>query len=191
MKKKIGYLGPVGSFSEEACFELWPQSPENTYQLFPSLEAIYQALVNQKIDIAVMPTWNSSLGLLNNVQNQPYFSHLENNLNVHCLSFLEKSLNFCLLVHLGASLEMIKTLHINPYAKTIAKQWLSNYPNLEIITHNSSSEAADAAQKMGPQHGALAGAQAAKIYGLEVLLKNIAISTMRFSSLKLHLLSRG
>ena len=81
---------------------------------------------------------------------------------------------------------MIKILHVNPYAKTIARQWLSRHTHLEIITHNSSSEASEAAQKMGPKHGALAGVQAAKIYGLEVLLKNIAISTMRFSSLKLH-----
>jgi prephenate dehydratase len=142
-----------------------------------------QRLKSDELDIAIMPIWNSSIGFVTNPEGVPYFKHI---LEQNTYQFLSEEffpVKFCLLVHPGTDPNSITTLHINPYGKSLCKNFLALHGNWIIEEHSSSSEAAKATMMAGRQHAALAGSSAAIKYGLEIGKHDVSKSFMHFVSL--------
>ena len=59
-KKQVGYLGPEGTFSQEAVLNITDNNTIN--KPYPNILSIFEALEDNQIDEAVVPIENSTEG---------------------------------------------------------------------------------------------------------------------------------
>ncbi len=191
---KIGYLGPSGSLSESICFELYANSTpaKFEYHLFEHLSHLLEALCQKKIDLAVMPVWNSKLGYLRNHFTQEVFwDKIQATSHLKVLQEKTVMMPFLLLGLPKATLDEIAHIHLNEYSHKLCQTFLDAHAHWKIHTHASSSKAAQTIQKLNDsQHAAIATLDAARQYGLtafktplfeagdEPLMRFIAISSV-------------
>lgn len=171
---KVAYLGPRGSFSNQAAFKEFGGSNE----LVPlgSFEEVFQEVQTGRADFAVIPVENSIEGSVGTV-----LDLLSNSKLVITNEIFERIHHF--LLSKSISLKEIKALASHPQALAQCRGWISkNLPSAELIEVASTAEAARlASRKKG--FAAVAGEYAAGIYKLEVVKKNIedsAQNTTRF-----------
>src|SRR5256885_13321751 len=68
-KMRIGYLGPIGTFSEEAAVQYTKHKhiKDPMFIPFPDLLAVGDAVLEQQIDIGILPVENALDGQVNSV----------------------------------------------------------------------------------------------------------------------------
>jgi chorismate mutase / prephenate dehydratase len=160
----VGYLGPEGSFSNQATRERFGASIKSTS--FSSIPEVFKAVESRKCDYGVVPIENSTEGLVN--------STLDMLLNSDLLIYSEIYMRISMhLLGYESDLSKIKTLYGIRIANSQCKNWISaNLPNVEIIETSSTTKAAMmvAEKKEGV---AIASKIAADIYGLNVIRESI------------------
>lgn len=166
MKKKIkiGYLGPPGSFSEEAVLSIFGEIqdlfPFSSFELMKSLE-------KGKIQKAVLPVENSIDGSVNWVIDWL----LKNN-----SSFLIEGETVLSIRHslIGRGrIPDIKTVYSHPQALAQCRRFL-NELGVETKDTDSTSEAVKlVAARNDPKIAALGSKRAAGIFGLPIIKENV------------------
>jgi len=170
---KISYLGPQGSFSEKAYRKMWPDQTGHEITLAQDLLHLLQSLIAGEIDVAVMPLWNSSGGFLKD--RDTHKSYLQTMFDAKCCYrivseyFLPQ--DYCLMAVSGNG-DDVQCLHVNPYAEKQCEAFIAG-KGWKIITHDSSSAAAKAAQENGAGHAALASHGAATTYELQIMVPDV------------------
>lgn len=161
---KIGYLGPPGTFSQAAVHEHFGHAiralPLTTIdELFGEVEA-------GNADFGVVPVENSTEGMidhtLDNLLLTPLLicGEIEMSIRQHLLS---KS----------RYLEGIERIYSHRSSLAQCRMWLRKHlPNAERIPVASNAEAARRVRH-APDAAAIAGEEAASIYGLDILKANI------------------
>ena len=161
---KVGFLGPEGTFTQQAVLKHFGHS----VRALPltSVEEVFHEVESGAADFGVVPIENSSEGTVNNTLDM----------------FLTSPLKICseveLRIHqnlMGAmeSLEGIKRVCGHPQALAQCRIWLQeNLPGVERVPVGSNAEGARRARD---EEGtaAIAGATAADVYGLNLLVPQI------------------
>lgn len=158
---KVGYLGPAGSFTEEATIAFNPRTQRVP---FPSIPAVAQAVEAGEVDGGVVPIENSlegavtyTLDLL--IHGSHLFIHDELVLPIH----------HNLLTSPGTSVEEIRVIYSHPQALAQCRRYLEErLPGAEPIAALSTSSAV-AHLSQEPGSGAVGTLRAAQIYGAEIL----------------------
>lgn len=171
--KRIGFLGPFGTFTEQALVSQ-PDLASAELVPFRSVPDVLDAVAAGELDAGFVPIENSIEGTVNFTQDALIFDY-------ELLIQREVVLNIehCLLAGAGAGLSEITTVLSIPVATAQCSAWLrNNLPNAEVQAANST---ADAARLAGVRIldgdktvAALAPSNAANLYGLEVLVRDIA-----------------
>ena len=171
---KIGYLGPEGTFSEQAVRKHFGHA---AYGLpLGSIEEVFQEVAAGHADFGVVPVENSGQGMI----------------QVTLDMFLTSDARICgeveLRVHqclhsTAANLESIKRVYAHAQSLQQCKTWLRmNLPNVTCEAVGSNAEAARLARH-ADDAGAIASETAGKVYGLKTLANGIedrADNTTRF-----------
>lgn len=170
----VGYLGPEGTYSEEAARARFGSSA--LYRPYGGLADVLAAAEAGHVDLAVLPIENSTEGSVNQTLDL----------------LLDTSLKICAEVLLpvrhqllskSINLADIKTVVGHPQALAQCRNWLlKNLPQAEQVSAVSNAEAAKLAQQ-DSSLAAVAGKRAAEIYDLPILHGNIqdrANNTTRF-----------
>jgi chorismate mutase/prephenate dehydratase len=171
---KIGYLGPEGTFSEQAVRKHFGHA---AYGLpLGSIEEVFQEVAAGHADFGVVPVENSGQGMI----------------QVTLDMFLTSDARICgeveLRVHqclhsMAGNLESIKRVYAHAQSLQQCKAWLRmNLPGVECEAVGSNAEAARLARH-ADDVGAIAGETAGKVYGLRTLATGIedrADNTTRF-----------
>jgi chorismate mutase/prephenate dehydratase len=171
---KIGFLGPEGTFSEQAVRKHFGHA---AYGLpLGSIEEVFQEVAAGHADFGVVPVENSGQGMI----------------QVTLDMFLTAEATICgeveLRVHqclhsLGGRLEDVKRVYAHAQSLQQCKTWLRiNLPDVECIAVGSNAEAARLARH-ADDASAIAGETAGKIYGLKTVASGIedrADNTTRF-----------
>ncbi|MBK8399394.1 MAG: prephenate dehydratase [Leptospiraceae bacterium] len=160
----VGYLGPEGSFSNQATRERFGASIKSTP--FTSIPEVFKAVESRKCDYGVVPIENSTEGLVNSTLDML----LTSDLYIYSEIYMRISMH---LLGFETDLSKIKTLYGIRIANSQCKNWISaNLPNIEIIETSSTAKAAMmvAEKKEGV---AIASKIAADIYGLNVIRESI------------------
>ncbi|ETD66849.1 chorismate mutase [Pelistega indica] len=160
----VAYLGPEGSFSEQAALEYYGHA----IQKLPcvSFDEVFRAVETGRANVGMVPVENSTEGAVNRTQDLLLSSMLK----VHGERTLP--IRHCLL-HKTGDLSKVNRLLGHPQALAQCHQWLMvNYPHLERVPAASNSEAAKIAAE-DESCLAIAGMQAARIYGLTVVTEGI------------------
>lgn len=162
--KRVSYLGPPGTFTEEALLS-WPGLKYEEALPLPTVEEALLAVQDNVADRAVVPIENSLEGSVN--------------ATLDCLAFevdlfiqAEKvcQVRHCLLARPGVRLEEVSRVVSHPQATAQCRRHLMELlPGVEVEAANSTSEAARRVAESRQPMAALGSVLAAELYGLEVL----------------------
>lgn len=160
----VAFLGPQGSFSEQAALEHFGHS----VQKFPcaSFDEVFRAVEAGQADVGMVPVENSTEGAVNR--------SLDLLLNTPLKILGERSLviRHCLMTQSG-SMDGIKTISAHPQALAQCQSWLTrHYPDLHRVAASSNSEAARVAAE-DPTVAAIAGEVAAPAWSLQIVAAGI------------------
>ncbi len=161
---EIGFLGPEGSFTEQAAIKQFGSSVQ--LHPMPTISDVFKEVENGKISYGVVPIENSVGGTvyqtLDEFVDSPVQIVGENYLSIHqnLLTNLDE-------------INLIKRIYSHPQSFAQCRIWLETHlPNVERIEVSSNSKAAS--MVLSDQFSAaLAGVMAAEKYGLNILERNI------------------
>jgi prephenate dehydratase len=162
---RIAYLGPPGTFTEEALVSE-PDLADQELIAASTIEEAFVALANGEVDAAFVPIENSIEGPVNATVDQLAFS---DDLLVQREVVLDVHLD--LMACAGTPLSSVSRVLSFPHATAQCRSYLrANLPSAQIGATSSTADAARlvAEEQLG-EVAALAPPLAAKLYGLEVL----------------------
>ena len=172
---KIAYSGTEGAFAHIAASKAFPSSSKIGY---PDFISAYQAVENGECDIAVLPIENSYNGEIGQVSDLMFSGTLYVN------AVIELSVSHDLVCVPGTKLEDIKEVISHPQALGQCSEYIREHGFISHEYVNTALAAKYVAEKADKSLAAIASREAAKLFGLEVLAKDIHASktnTTRFA----------
>ena len=160
---KISFLGPEGTFTHEAALSRFGDSVE--YEPAASLEDVFKAVEQEKVDYGVVPVENSTEGGIHEALTRFLTSPLKVNAEI------VREIHHALLSR--SALDDITTVYSKSQVFTQCREWLSaNIPNVSRREVSSTSAAAEmAAEEDGA--AAIARRQLGATHGLNVVEDHI------------------
>ena len=162
---KVAYLGPEGTFTQEAALKHFGDSAVSVPQ--SAIDEVFREVLSGSCHYGVVPVENSTEGVIS-----------------HTLgSFMDSSLKICgeveLRIHqhfmVGINTDKNNISRVYSHAQSLAqcRQWLnSNFPAIERVAVSSNAEAAKRVQGEW-NSAAIAGDMACELYDLEKLHEKI------------------
>ncbi|MDE2717245.1 MAG: prephenate dehydratase [Chloroflexota bacterium] len=158
----LAYLGPQGTFSEEAAILYAPDSEHSPY---PSIRDAAIAAESRETEEAVLPIENSIEGAVN--MTLDYLIH-ESTLSI--VGEIVLPIRQCLIVAEGSKRENIVTVRSHPQALAQCRRYLeTTYPNASLIASISTAGAVEEALNEGRNSAAIGNRRAAELFGATVL----------------------
>lgn len=160
----IGYLGPVGTFSEAAAKKHFGAAPN--MEPLPTIDEVFRAVEAGIVHYGVVPVENSTEGAVARTLDLLYSSEVkvcgEVNLRIH-QNLMSKA----------EGLDTIKRVYSHPQSLAQCHEWLNRH--LTTVSRISVSSNAEAARLASQEDGAaaIAGEVAAQHYGLNILAASI------------------
>jgi len=174
---KIAYLGPEGTFTQQAALKHFGHAVECQSQ--GSIADVFREVEAGGANFGVVPVENSTEGVITHTLDSFVGSNLnicgEVALRIHHHFLLKEELMSEGLVKEGASSELSKPIRVYSHAQSLAqcRQWLdANWPGIERIAVSSNAEAARRAQEEDGA-AAIASEAAAELYNLNIITANI------------------
>ncbi|MGA8865223.1 MAG: prephenate dehydratase [Gallionella sp.] len=175
----IAYLGPEGTFSEAAALKRFGSAIEE--QPCATIDEVFRTVASGTVHYGLVPVENSSEGAVGRTLD------LLVNTTLQICGEVILPIHQCLLVQCPpgqqCELSAIKTVYSHPQSFGQCQGWLNTHlPHAARIPVASNAEAARLAAE-NPHSAAIAGVQAAALFGLKVLAENIeddANNTTRF-----------
>ncbi len=163
-KNKIAFLGIVGSYSYEACKNLYPDCDTVGCGSFAE---IVKKVQDGEVNLGLLPVANSSAYRVSDVHN------LLPNIDLHIIKEYIHEINHCLLGTKNAELSDLKEVYSHPQALMQCVQSCSDL----ALHQNSYADTATAALYVSEKDdkciGAISSKLAGELYGLEVLRENL------------------
>lgn len=165
--KKIGYLGPAGTFTQEAALKYAGECAEML--CYATVSEIMAAIEAGEINEGVVPLENSSEGPV--VQTVDLLAH-RYDLKIKAEIVLNVSQH--LLVRPGVEYKNVKKVLSHPQALAQCRSFLEeNLPRVELLETSSTAEAARLVSLSGEPWGAIGTGKAAVSNGLETARENV------------------
>lgn len=182
---KIAYLGPEGTFTEEAMWQLVAQSERENFQGLinvpaaqvqgvpvASPAAAVAAVHSGEVNAACLAIENSVDGYVTPTYDALAAYPHDDGVQIYDELYLP--IRFAIMARPGTDLATARTLATHPVAYQQIRQWLADAaPHLEFQPASSNGAAA-AAVAAGDADIAAAPARAAELYGLETLVADVA-----------------
>jgi prephenate dehydratase len=167
---RIAYLGPAGTFTEQAAQQWDPLSAASAWPA-PSVPAAIAALREGRVEAAVVPFENSVEGSVPATQ-QALLDGADDGVRITAEVHVE--VQFSLLVRPGTGLEHVRTLATHPHAAAQTRDWVAGHlPGAQLVPESSTARAAQAVAE-GLYDAAVAAPGAADSYGLVPAAEHIA-----------------
>ena len=166
MTQRLAYLGPAGTYAEQAALK---HDPEANLLPFTSIPSVAAAVDSRVADTGVVPIENSlegavtfTLDLL--IHESTLFIRHELVLPIH----------HCLLAMSGTQVAGIKVIYSHPQSLAQCRLFLAKrFPEAQLIASMSNALAVEQMQEAGNTAAAIASERAASIYGAEILDRGI------------------
>lgn len=159
---KIAYLGPAGTFSEEAVLSL--DLPGSEPLCCATIGEVFEAVDRGKAEIGVVPIENSIEGSVAATLDGLVF---DTKLEIQRELVLD--IRFSLVAAPGTKLKDITSVVAHPQASGQCRRWIERHlPGRPVHAANSNAEAVQTAVET-PGVAALGPALAAELYGAQVL----------------------
>jgi len=162
---QIAYLGPAGSWTHQACMDLFG----DTNLVALDRQALFKALDEKTVDKACVPVTTSVVGAT------PYLDDVLALDAVHVVGEYPKALGYSLLAQPGTRKEDIRAVLAHPVALEEVKPWLDRQmPDVERRPATSGGAAAKSvAEGTTSDIAAMGPPSAARLYGLAPIVNGI------------------
>lgn len=161
---RIAYLGIPGSYSYEACKNVYPDAETISCKSF---EEIISKVKSGEVDYGMLPVANSSAYRVANVHN------LLPNMELHIVKEYVHQVNNCLLGTKDAEISDIKEVCSHPQPLMQCADFCVKL-GVETVSESSTANAAKfVAEKNDKTKAAIASGLSGKIYGLKVLKEGV------------------
>lgn len=167
--RSIAFLGPVGTFSEQA-LRAQPDLAGADLRPLHDFASVIRAAEDGEVDAAFVAIENSIEGTVNVTQDALAF---DSNLLIQREVVIP--IHLVLMARPGVTLEQITTVWSFPHALAQCRHYIAaNLPNAATEASNSTADAARLLAASDDLTGAaIAPARAAEVYGLDVLAESI------------------
>ncbi|MCK9519080.1 MAG: prephenate dehydratase [Dehalococcoidia bacterium] len=163
---RVAYLGPAGTFGEEAAIRF---APEAERLPFPSHAAVAAAVESGMADLGVVAIENSINGSV--AETLDILIH-ETELRIQAELVLPIVHN--LVVKPATNADMVKVIYSHPQALGQCRKFIERcFPKAQLEAALSTTEAVQLALRRDNDGAAIATARAAELYGAEVLARGI------------------
>jgi len=168
-KKKIAYLGPPGTFTEEAVDRFVKNLSQIEKIPYTTVVEVIKSVDRGQADEGVVPIENSIEGSVNITQDILTFES-----EAKIIGEVTIPIKHSLIGKKKIKLKDIRKVISHPHATAQCRKFLSaNLKNVEIIAANSTAEAVKILKSENDDIAAIGTKTAAKIYGLEVIENDI------------------
>jgi chorismate mutase/prephenate dehydratase len=167
LPEKVAYLGPEGSFTHAAAESRFGAMSE--YLALPSIHAVFEAVVTQKARFGVVPIENNQAGAVPET-----LDNLEK-FDLKIVAEVAQPIHFCL-AGTANSIQDIKTIYSKDIAFRQCQNFIQKYLQgkpVDMVSVDSTSEAARRAAEEGLTTVALCSSVAAKLHKLPLIFENI------------------
>ncbi|MCA1830913.1 MAG: prephenate dehydratase [Actinomycetota bacterium] len=168
---RIGYLGPQGTFTEEALLSL-PEAHDAELIPFTTVSDVIHAVERGELDAGLVPIENSIEGSVSVTLDALAFDTR----GVEIATEVIRPIRHALLAKAGTKIEDIKAVVSHPHATAQCRDFLAaRAPHAQIRAANSTAEAAQIVAERGPLDpwAAIGTELAASLYGLVVVEPDI------------------
>ncbi len=173
--QRVAYLGPAGTFSEEAALRFFGSSIERVP--CASFDEVFRAAAAGTADFGVVPVENSTEGVV--ARSLDLFL----NTPLHIVGEISLLVRHNLL-RLSRSLDGVEAVYAHPQALAQCQSWLSTHlPNVERHAASSNAEGARLAST-NPAWAGIASERAASEFGLQLVspaIQDDALNRTRFA----------
>ncbi len=161
----VAYAGTPGSFANEAAEKAYPTSALTGLERF---EDVFEAILNGKIEIGVIPYENTLAGKVDEV-----VERLEKN-EFEIINRIKIHINQMLVAPEGTELPSIRKIYSHQKALEQCKQFLTSMPDCQIIPYSTTSAAATAVAALNDKcSAAIASETAARLNRLLIIKDDI------------------
>lgn len=165
-KKRLAYLGPAGTFSEEAAISYDPNAER---VVFPSIPQVTSAIESGTVTEAIVPIENSQQGSIPDVLD--FLIRTERTKICHEMAL---AINNCLMIRPGTDLSSIQIIYSHPQPLGQCRQYLADhFPEVKLIAALSTAGAVRDMMQSDVPAAAVAPARSAEIYGAEIVARGI------------------
>ena len=166
MAKRIGFLGPVGTFSEEAALRY---APQDNLVPFPSIPAVAQAVASGAVEEGVVPIENSLEGSVTYTLD---ILIQEDRLSIRQEMVIP--IEHCLMVKPGTQTEGIRTVYSHPQALAQCRGFLERrFPNADLVASLSTVAAVEDMKADTTPCAAISPRRASELHGVHILAEGI------------------
>ena len=167
---KVGYLGPAGTFAEEALLRLVGPEPEQTLVPYPSVIDCVEAVRSGDVPEALVPIENSIEGSVNQTLDQ--LSAADGTVLIH--AEIVHPVRHHLSARPGTSLTEVTRVLSHPHATAQCTGYLrTTLPGIETVAANSTADAVRIVSESDEPWAAIGTLRAADLYGCSVLAADI------------------
>ena len=162
---KVGYLGPSGSYCEEALRIFAKEAGDFTPVEFATIFDALISVITGEINCAVVPIENSIEGSVNTT-----LDILAENEKVKIMAEIVLQIKHNLLVKKGTKRKEVERILSHPQALAQCGKYLRNhFPGVPTQDTPSTSEGAREVMNSDLKWAAISNPRAAKVYGLDIL----------------------
>lgn len=180
---RVAFLGPKGTFSHAAVARYFGANDEGERQALATIDDVFLAVEAGKADFGVVPVENSTEGAVNNTQD----CLIDTSLSIIGEIYLPIEHN--LMLADPQRIGEIRRIVSHRQSLGQCRLWLrTHYPDIEVIDVSSNAEAARLASE-DPLTAAIAGENAAHLYGLHIL--HAGIQDRRNNTTRFLVMSRA
>lgn len=167
--KRVAFQGIEGAYSELAGRKYFaPYLDQTAFVGVPTFEHVVNAVEDGDVDFGLLPVENTSAGSLNDVYDL---------LSVAQISIVGEEvlrIEHCLLGTEEVPLANIRQVYSHPQALAQCMKFVSKLPNCQAMPYADSAMAViKVREQKDPGMAAIASEEAARLYGLKILRRNI------------------
>jgi prephenate dehydratase len=180
---RVAFQGEHGAFSEMAVFNLFRPDACEVIPL-PSFREVFSAVLAGDADFGMIPIENALAGPVN----ENYDLLLEFS-DLHIVRETMVRVEHNLIARPGTSPETIRRVLSHPQGLAQSKQFLDAHPQWEAVPfYDTAGSVKHVAQTGDPTLAAIASAEAARVYGMEILVAGVETNHRNFT--RFFLISR-
>ena len=173
---RVGFQGEHGAFSEMAVFNLFPQDTSEAVPL-PSFREVFSAVLAGEVDFAMIPIENALAGPIND-----NYDLLLEFPDLHIVGETQVRIEHNLIGLPGTTLETVRKVLSHPQGLAQSKQFLDAHPQWEAVSfYDTAGSVKHVAQKGDATLAAIASAEAARVYGMEILVPGVETNHRNFT----------
>lgn len=172
---KIGYLGPAGTFSEQAALKI---KGDNEIVAYHTIKEVIDAVSLGKLDEGIVPIENSTEGTINITVDTLIFDA-----NLYIKKQVELPIIQNFLVKKGTDISKITKILSHPQALAQCRGFIQkNFPQAETIETTSTSEASRIVSESNENIAAIGLKSSADIYDLCLYKESIQDNNTNFTT---------